>query len=206
MAADRCSAAANGFWAERVTPHAEEENMELAPEMFKRFLPLPVTVITTVDGEGIPNGAPYSCVMPILRPLPLIAIASALPRDTLRNIRTTGEFVVNVMGKPAFREAMKCARDYPPEVNELEEAELETLPSKRIKPPRIKAAVGWIEAKLDREIADERYVLIIGQVVCSEMNDLYVQDDTLTERPISLLLPHFRSLGESIAKRDEIVA
>ncbi len=89
--------------------------MELAPEMFKRFLPLPVTVITTVDGEGIPNGAPYSCVMPILRPLPLIAIASALPRDTLRNIRTTGEFVVNVMGKPAFREAMKCARDYPPE-------------------------------------------------------------------------------------------
>ena len=206
MAADRRSAAANGFSAERVTPHAEEENMELAPEMFKRFLPLPVTVITTVDGEGIPNGAPYSCVMPILRPLPLIAIASALPRDTLRNIRTTGEFVVNVMGKPAFREAMKCARDYPPEVNELEEAELETLPSKRIKPPRIKAAVGWIEAKLDREIADERYVLIIGQVVCSEMNDLYVQDDTLTERPISLLLPHFRSLGESIAKRDEIEA
>ncbi len=180
--------------------------MELAPEMFKRFLPLPVTVITTVDGEGIPNAAPYSCVMPILRPLPLIAIASALPRDTLRNIRTTGEFVVNVMGKPAFREAMKCARDYPPEVNELEEAGLETLPSKRVKPPRIKAAVGWIEAKLDREIPDERYVLIIGQVVCSEMNDRYILDDTLTELPISLLLPHFRSLGGSIAKRDEIEA
>jgi flavin reductase (DIM6/NTAB) family NADH-FMN oxidoreductase RutF len=180
--------------------------MELAPELFKRFLPLPVTVITTIDAENIPNAAPYSSVMPILRPLPLIAIASALPRDTLRNIRNTGEFVVNVMGRPAFREAMKCAREYPPEVNELEEAGLETLPSKRVRPPRIKAAVGWIEAKLEREVADERYVLIIGQVVCTELNDLYLQDDQLTELPITLLMPHFRSLGESIARRDEIDA
>jgi flavin reductase (DIM6/NTAB) family NADH-FMN oxidoreductase RutF len=35
--------------------------------------------------------------MPVLRPLNLIAIASALPRDTLRNIRETHEFVVNVI-------------------------------------------------------------------------------------------------------------
>ncbi len=180
--------------------------MELAPEHFKRFLPLPVTVITTVDAQGIPNGAPYSCVMPILRPLPLIAIASALPRDTLRNIRSTGEFIVNVMGKPAFREAMKCAKDYPPEVNELEVAGLETLPARKVKPPRIRAAVGWIEATLDREVTDERYALIIGQVVCSEINDLYVRDEKLTELPVSLVLPHFRSLGESIARREEFDA
>jgi flavin reductase (DIM6/NTAB) family NADH-FMN oxidoreductase RutF len=178
--------------------------MELAPEMFKRFLPLPVTVITTVDMEGVPNAAPYSCVMPILRPLPLIAIASALPRDTLRNIRSTGEFVVNVMGKPAFREAMKCAREYSPEVNELEEVGIETLPSRKIRPPRIKAAVGWIEATLDREVSDDRYALIIGQVVCTEVNDLYVQDEKLLELPITLLIPHFRSLGESIARREDI--
>ncbi len=89
--------------------------------------------------------------MPILRPYPLIAIASALPRDTLRNIRSTGEFAVNVMGKPAFREAMKCAKDYPPEIN-----------------------------------------------------DLYVQDDKLTELPVSLLLRYLRSLGASIAGRDEL--
>lgn len=178
--------------------------MELTPESFKQFLPLPVTVITTMDAQNIPNAAPYSSVMPILRPLPLIAIASALPRDTLRNIRSTGEFVVNVMGRPAFREAMKCAREYPPEVNELEEAGLETLPSRKVRPPRIRAAVGWIEAKLEREVVDDRYVLLIGRVVCSEMNDLYVQDEKLMELPVTLLMPHFRSLGESIARREDI--
>ena len=177
--------------------------MELAPEMFKRFFPLPVTVITTVDLQGIPNAAPYSCVMPILRPLPLIAVASALPHDTLRNIRNTGEFVVNVMGKPAFRDAMKCARDYPPEVNELEEAGLETVSSKKVTPPRIKAAIGWIEAKLEKEVTGDQYALIVGQVLCSEVNDLYLDGDRLTELPITSLMPFFRSIGEIFARREE---
>lgn len=182
----------------------EKIDMELAPEMFKRFLPLPVTVITTLDGKGIANAAPYSCVMPILRPLPLVAIASALPRDTLRNIRETREFVVNVMGKPAFREAMKCARDYPPEVNELEQVGLETIASKKVAPPRIEAAIGWIEAELEQEVIGNEYALIVGRVLCSEMNDRYLEGDKLTEFPMTLLLPHFRSMGEVFAKREDI--
>jgi hypothetical protein len=40
-----------------------------------------------------------------------------------------------------------------------------------------KAALGWIEATLEWEVADDRYALIIGQVVCTEVNDLYVQDE-----------------------------
>jgi flavin reductase (DIM6/NTAB) family NADH-FMN oxidoreductase RutF len=178
--------------------------MELPPEMFKRFLPLPVTVVTTVDLQGIPNAAPYSSVMPILRPLPLIAIASALTRDTLRNIRATRQFVVNVMGKPAFRDAMKCAREYPPEVNELEQAGLETTASKRVAPPRIQAAIGWIEAELEKEVIGDNYVLIIGHVLCSEVNDGYLEGDKLVEFPMTLLMPFFRSAGEVFARRDEI--
>ena len=168
------------------------------------FFPLPVTVITTVDLQGIPNAAPYSCVMPILRPLPLIAVASALPHDTLRNIRSTREFVVNVMGQPAFRDAMKCARAYPPEVNELEEAGLETVSSKKVAPPRIKAAIGWIEATLEKEVTGDQYALIVGQVLCSEVNDLYLEGERLTELPMTLLMPFFRSIGEIFARRDEI--
>ena len=51
--------------------------MELKPEMFKKFLPLPVTIITTIDSSGIANAVPYGCVMPVMRPFDLIAIASA---------------------------------------------------------------------------------------------------------------------------------
>jgi len=177
--------------------------MELKPEMFKRFLPLPVTLITTVDQKGIPNAAPYSCVMPILRPLDLIALASALPRDTLRNIRETNEFVVNVMGNPSFRKAIKCAKSYPPEINELEEVDLETISSKKVSPPRVKDAVGWIEARVEKEVTGERYSLIIGKVLCSEINDLYLDGERLIDPPMVLLIPDFRLIGERVAKREE---
>lgn len=179
--------------------------MELKPEQFKLFLPLPVTLITTVDESGVGNGAPYSCVMPILRPLNLISIASALPHDTLRNIRETKEFVVNVIGKPSFREAMSCARDYPADVNEMVETGLETESSKMVSPPRIKDAVGWIEAVLEQEVRGANYSVVIGRVLMSEVNDLYWKNGKLTEDPLMLMPPRFRTLGEQIARGEEFM-
>jgi flavin reductase (DIM6/NTAB) family NADH-FMN oxidoreductase RutF len=70
--------------------------MILEPEKRNQVLPLPVVLVSTVSAEGIRNAAPWSCIMPILRPLDLVILASWLRRDTLDNIRQTGEFVVNV--------------------------------------------------------------------------------------------------------------
>ena len=174
--------------------------MELPPDRFKTFLPLPVTLITSLDDQKIVNAAPYSCVMPILRPLDLIALASALPRDTLRNIRQTREFVVNVMGRPGFRQTMQCARNYPPEVDELAEVGLETMPSRKVAPPRVGDAIGWIEAVLEQEVTGENYVLIIGRVLCAEINDRYWAEDKLTEPPLVMLSPQLFSLGENLVE------
>jgi len=172
--------------------------MELKPEMFKKMLPLPVTVITTVDASGVVNAAPYSCVMPILRPLDLIAIASALSRDTLRNIRETKEFVVNIIGKPKFKEAMLTAKNYPAGVNELEAVGLESTASNKIAPLRIKYALGWIEAIIDEEILRQNFSLIIGKVVCAEFNDEFLEHERLKELPTVMLRPDYRVVGESI--------
>jgi len=166
--------------------------------MFKKMLPMPVTVITTVDSAGIVNAAPYGCVMPILRPLDLIAIATALPRDTLRNIRETGEFVVNVIGRPGFQEAMQTARDYPPEVNELEATGLESVASKKVAPPRIKDSIGWIEAVRLEEILRDSYALIIGRVLCAETNDKYVDGDDSEELPAVMIMQKFRGISDII--------
>ncbi|MBC7246906.1 MAG: hypothetical protein H5T73_03885 [Actinobacteria bacterium] len=50
--------------------------MELQPDQFKLMLPLPGTVITTVDGRGVANAELYRCVMPIPRLLDLVAVHS----------------------------------------------------------------------------------------------------------------------------------
>lgn len=172
--------------------------MELQNSQFKRILSMPVTVITTVDGNGVPNAAPYGCVMPILRPLELIAIASAPLRHTLSNIRETGAFVVNIMGRPSFIEAMQTAKNYPPEVDELAEVGLDSMPSKQVGPPRIADALGWIEAVMETEVADDAYVLTIGRVVCAEINDAYFRDGKLAEPPVVMLSSAYRTIGDTV--------
>jgi flavin reductase (DIM6/NTAB) family NADH-FMN oxidoreductase RutF len=177
--------------------------MELEPAKFKHLLPLPVTLITTCDIRGRINAAPYSSIMPVLRPLDLIAFASNPSHDTLRNIRETGHFVVNIIGRPSYRRAMRCAKEYPFGVNELDEIGLDTIPSNVVDPPRVREAVGWIEAKKVEEVSGKNYVLLVGKVLVAEMNDRYMKGKDLDELPMTLLFPYFRALGEPLARRDD---
>ena len=92
-------------------------------------MPLPVVLISTISKDGVHNAAPWSCVTPVLRPLDEVLIASWLKRDTLENIRQTGEFVINVPPAGMEEAVMICARNFPPEVDELEKAGLQPRPS-----------------------------------------------------------------------------
>ena len=64
--------------------------MLFKPFMREGFMPLPVAFVSSISPDGIRNIAPYSCIMPVLRPLDLICLASAARRDTLANIRGAG--------------------------------------------------------------------------------------------------------------------
>ncbi len=50
---------------------------------------LPVVLISTISQNGIRNAAPWSNLMPILRPFDEIIMVSWIKRDTLNNIRQT---------------------------------------------------------------------------------------------------------------------
>ncbi|OPX34585.1 MAG: hypothetical protein B1H11_10650, partial [Desulfobacteraceae bacterium 4484_190.1] len=89
--------------------------MLFKPFMREGFMPLPVTFISTISKDGIRNIAPYSCIMPVLRPLDLICLASARKRDTLVNIRETREFVVNMVGADFADKVIPTAKISPPE-------------------------------------------------------------------------------------------
>jgi flavin reductase (DIM6/NTAB) family NADH-FMN oxidoreductase RutF len=151
-------------------------------QSFKResFMVLPVAFLSTRSADGIRNIAPYSCVMPVLRPLDLVCVASAKKRDTLVNIRATGEFVLNFFGVHLSDKVIPTARYSPPETDEFELAGLEEKPSARIKAPGIKGCYAWMECRLAREYEEENYVLIMGQVVHLEVDDeVYLPDGSL---------------------------
>ena len=148
--------------------------MHLPPHSRENVLPLPVVLISTISKAGIRNAAPWGNITPILRPLDEIVLASWLRRDTLDNIRETGEFVVNVPPATMVEEVMLCSRNFPPEVDEFEEARLTPRPSTVVAPPGIEGSVAWMECRLVEEITREKFALVIGNVVRLEVNDRYV--------------------------------
>ena len=150
--------------------------MILKPSQRGQIMPLPVVLISTVSQSGVRNAAPWSCVTPVLRPLDEVLIASWLKRDTLDNIRQTGEFVINVPRAGMEDAVMICARNYPPDVDEMVEAGLAPRPSKVVKAPGIDGCLAWAECTLEEEIARDRYVLIIGRVVHLEAEDLFFSE------------------------------
>jgi flavin reductase (DIM6/NTAB) family NADH-FMN oxidoreductase RutF len=68
---------------------------------------------------------------------------------------------------------MICARNYPPEVDEFQEAHLQTRPSAKVRPPGVEGCLAWAECTLLEEIAREKFVLIIGRVVHLEADDRF---------------------------------
>lgn len=153
-------------------------------ENFKResLIPLPVTFISTTSKDGIRNIAPYSCVMPVLRPFDLICVASAKMRDTVVNIKDTGEFVINMPGVEMVDKVIPTASHVLFDVNEFELADLKEKPSKKVKAPGIEGCYAWMECKLHNIYEDEYegfpYLLILGKVVHLEVNDdIYNPED-----------------------------
>ncbi|MDO9573612.1 MAG: flavin reductase family protein [Candidatus Contubernalis sp.] len=137
----------------------------------EQIMPLPVAVISTVSKDGVNNLAPWSCISPILRPLEEVMLASWIKRDTLNNIRDTGEFVINIPSVDMLKEVMICAKLFPPEVDEFQKAGLKPQKSVKVKAPGIEGCLARGECVLVEEISREKYSLIIGKVVHLEVRD-----------------------------------
>ncbi len=145
--------------------------MELKPSQFTKVLVRPVVIITTISDDGKVNAAPFSFNTPVSFDPPLYAFASDPEHDTWINIKKIGEFVVNIAGKDLGNVMHILEKDFPYGINELEKAGLSEIPSKFLKPPRVKEALGWIECKLEKSYEVGDHILIVGRVLCVEVKD-----------------------------------
>lgn len=152
---------------------------QIAPLTIYRLLtnavaPRPIAFVSTLSAEGIPNLAPFSFFMAGGSNPPSLAFSPTntrndLPKDTLRNVRATGEFVVNVVSY-AIREPMnQAAFEYPYGVSEWEPAGFTPVPSLVVKPARVKESLIAMECRLHDIITHGPGPLsanyVIGEVV-----------------------------------------
>jgi flavin reductase (DIM6/NTAB) family NADH-FMN oxidoreductase RutF len=143
--------------------------------------PRPIALITSLDEDGRLNAAPFSAYNYLCTDPPIVGVGVAnrsgeafVPKDTARNIRRTGEFVVNVVTEDIAQQMNLCATDFPAEMNEVELAGLTTAPSAKVKPPRIAEAHAALECREVSTIEIGRSRIILGRVVAVYVEDQFV--------------------------------
>ena len=146
-------------------------------------MPRPVAWVTTKDpGTGIVNAAPFSwfqavCADPPMVMLAIIERADGTPKDTVRNIRASKEFVVNVSPKALLHEMVASSGDYPADVSEVDALNLATTPSQKVGPPRLAGSPVHLECRLAQGVPlgrTQRVALILGEVIHMAIDDAVV--------------------------------
>jgi flavin reductase (DIM6/NTAB) family NADH-FMN oxidoreductase RutF len=176
---------------------------ELYGMLLNSVAPRPIAWVSTVSPSGQPNLAPFSffnvvCVNP-----PLLAFAPGLRRpkqpeanhgeakDTLRNIRETKEFVVNIVTYDLAEAMNLTSGEYDSSVNEFELAKLTPEPSKIVRPPRVAESPVSFECKLhqilDFSTAPTSGSLVMGQIVSIHIGDAYLKDGRLDRNSLDLI-------------------
>ncbi|CAN5508681.1 flavin reductase family protein [soil metagenome] len=128
-------------------------------------VPRAIAWISTLDTHGVPNLAPHSYFTIAANNPPHVVFSSSAVRDTLTNIRATGEFVVNVVSADLVEPMNLSSAEFPPGDDEFVRAGLTTAPSVRVGAPRVAEARAHLECRAVQELAVGDSHLVIGEVV-----------------------------------------
>ncbi len=155
-------------------------------------IPRPIAFVTTLSKEGVTNLAPFSFFNGVNSDPPVISIAVGSKRegskkDTWRNIEDTGEFVVNVVTPELMDGVIVGARELPHNVSELELSGLATLPSVKVKPPRVALSPVHLECTLLQVVEVEDVGLILGRVGLIHVKDEVATDGVVDPRKMTFV-------------------
>ena len=175
-------------------------------------IPRPVALVTSRSEGGLHNAAPFS-FFNLFSEEPAIVVLgfSARPdnstKDTLRNIRKTEQFVVNMVDRRIIDAMHICSSDVPSDESEIDYAGVSLLPSRMVDVQRIAESPASLECRLFQLTnLTHRRTLVVGEVLCVHVLDEIL--DPATKRiipeqysPIARLYGnHYAWLGERYTK------
>lgn len=154
------------------------------PILASLVTPRPIAWVTTLNKDGSVNAAPFSFFNAIGANPPLVVFApgdrdDGSPKDTARNCKRSGEFVVNLVDEAVADAMVRTAASHPYGESETDRESLETTPSSAVGPPRISAAPAALECRVHsvQEIGANRMVL--GIVHRAHVRDELIDTDSL---------------------------
>ncbi|MDA9556667.1 flavin reductase family protein [Vibrio sp.] len=143
--------------------------------------PRPIAWISTRSKSGIDNLAPYSfftvasCNPPVLL-YTQVTQRSGLDKDTLQNLRETGECVVNIVNSDVVEKMNITSTSLGNEISEFDYANVEHCSSDKVAPLSVKDSPIRYECTL-KEIISISELPAGGTIVLLDVKSIYVRDD-----------------------------
>jgi flavin reductase (DIM6/NTAB) family NADH-FMN oxidoreductase RutF len=167
----------------------------LPNDPFKAIVaPRPIGWISSMSKIGVPNLAPYSFFNAVSEKPHYIVIGSSGMKDSLTNIETTGEFVINIATYELREQMNASSARVAPDVDEFRLSSLTPAPSRFVKPPRVSESPAALECRLFQIVplpdnhGDARNWAIIGRVVGVYIDDRFIAEgrvNTAAMKPIA---------------------
>jgi flavin reductase (DIM6/NTAB) family NADH-FMN oxidoreductase RutF len=166
-------------------------------------VPRPIGWLTTIGAAGTVNLAPFSFFNVLSYDPPFVMFSAGVheadgsKKDTVVNVEATGEFVYNMATWAQKDQMNQTAFIVDRGIDEMAAAGLDSLPSRLVRPPRVKGSPVHFECRLHqivtlpgREPSSEHHV-VIGRVVAVHIDDAALtidgRIDVLKIRPIARL-------------------
>jgi flavin reductase (DIM6/NTAB) family NADH-FMN oxidoreductase RutF len=154
------------------------------------IIPRPIAWVSTRDTNGLYNLAPFSFFNLFGVDPPTIAFApgyknimgngggaTRVPKDTLRNIIDTQEFVVNLVSRELAGKMNQTSGEYPHGTSEFVEVGLTAVSSQFVSAPSVAGSPVSMECKLVQIVQHGNNNIVIGEIV-----GINVQDSVMDER------------------------
>jgi len=140
-------------------------------------IPRPIAWVSTWSENGVANCAPFSFFNVISEDPPLCILSFNWRSDgaikhTLKNIRRTGEYVVNLADEGTANAMHLSSTELPESESEFTRYGLTPAPAKLVKHPRIAEAAASLECRVERRInfGPERE-MVVGEILLIHARD-----------------------------------
>jgi flavin reductase (DIM6/NTAB) family NADH-FMN oxidoreductase RutF len=154
--------------------------------------PRPIAWVSSVAEDGTFNLAPHSYTTVFSTKPPIVGFVSTGPKDTLRNVQNSREFVYNIVGEELAERMNLTSADFPPDVSEFAWAGLTPVASDVIATPRVGEAMIAMECRLVDiyQVPGAESWLMLGEVVRFHVADTVWRNERIDPdlvRPVTRL-------------------
>jgi flavin reductase (DIM6/NTAB) family NADH-FMN oxidoreductase RutF len=140
-------------------------------------VPRPIAWVASRSGSGVDNLAPHSFFTVASTDPPIIQFTSVGEKDSLRNIRASGEFTVNFTPEDLFERINATGTAFGPEVSEFDAVGLQREPSTFISTPRVHESPVTLECRLHSLIPVGNCTLVLGEVAHAAVSEHVLDGD-----------------------------